>query len=106
MCVDEHAARTRLAGFRREFYQCLTRRADALFELTDAVLCAPGPVTSLPQLSLAFVHRRGHGALYDALANGGIDLARLRTSLAGLDLPRDSTGRLRLAVDVTPWLVW
>ena len=23
-----------------EFYRCLTRRADAVFELTDAVLCA------------------------------------------------------------------
>ena len=28
----------RLSGFRREFYGCLTRRGDALFELTDAVL--------------------------------------------------------------------
>ncbi|MPZ00565.1 MAG: transposase, partial [Actinophytocola sp.] len=26
-----------LAGFRREFYRCLPQRADALFELTDAV---------------------------------------------------------------------
>src|SRR3954471_3827706 len=36
-----------LAGFRQEFYRCLPRRADALFELTDAVLCSGGPVTSL-----------------------------------------------------------
>jgi hypothetical protein len=42
-----------LSGFRREFYDCLTLRADALFELTDAVLCVAGPVTSLPELSLA-----------------------------------------------------
>jgi hypothetical protein len=40
-----------LAGFRRQFYQCLTRRADALFELTDAVLCTPGPVRSLADLN-------------------------------------------------------
>ena len=33
-----------LAGLRREFYACLTKRADALFELADAVLCADGPV--------------------------------------------------------------
>jgi hypothetical protein len=57
-----------LSQFRRGFYDSLTRRADALFELTDAVLCADGPVTSLPELSLAPVFRRGHGALYDALA--------------------------------------
>jgi hypothetical protein len=27
-----------LAGFRRELHRCLTARADALFELTDALL--------------------------------------------------------------------
>jgi hypothetical protein len=31
-----------LAVFRCVFYDCLTLRADALFELTDAVLCADG----------------------------------------------------------------
>ncbi|WP_395104822.1 hypothetical protein [Actinomadura sp. SCN-SB] len=36
-----------LSWFRREFYQCLTARADGLFELTDAVLCADGPVHTL-----------------------------------------------------------
>src|SRR5258708_3650238 len=30
-----------LAGFRGELYRCLTGRADALFELADAVLCSP-----------------------------------------------------------------
>ena len=35
-----------LSWFRREFYACLTARADALFELTDALLRAEGPVTS------------------------------------------------------------
>jgi hypothetical protein len=33
--------------FRGAFYDCLTLRADALFELTDAVLCAEGPVSTL-----------------------------------------------------------
>jgi hypothetical protein len=32
-----------LSEFRERFYHCLTGRADALFELTDAVLCADGP---------------------------------------------------------------
>jgi len=40
-------ARDRLAAFRWELYQCLTVRADALFELADAVLCAEGPVKTL-----------------------------------------------------------
>ena len=93
----------RLAGFRSAFYRCLTARGDELFELTDAVLCAGGPVTSLPELSLCGVHRRGHGAMYDGLACGRVEFARLRMTVAGLDLPRDGSGRLRLAVDVTTW---
>jgi hypothetical protein len=95
-------ARARLVGFRREFYSCLTARADALFELADAVLCVDGPVVSLPELSLTAVHRRGHGAMYDALASGRIDPARLTMVLAGLPLPRRG-GQLVVAIDVSPW---
>jgi hypothetical protein len=101
--VDVAASRQRLAAFRWEWYGSLTRWPDALFELCDAVLCAPGPVTSLPELSLAGVHRRGHGSTYAALADGRLDVDRLRTALAGLELPRGSDGQLRVAVDVTPW---
>lgn len=72
-----------LSRFRRELYECLTLRAGALFELMDAVLCADGPVASLPELSLEAVHRRGHGAMYDALAQGHIVVSRLRMALAG-----------------------
>jgi DDE superfamily endonuclease len=97
------AARARLGEFRRVLYGCLDGRADALFELCDALLCAPGPVTSLPELSLAAVHRRGHGAMYDALSDGRIEIERLQMALAGLALPRSSQGQLRLAMDVTPW---
>ena len=67
-----------LSRFRREFYQCLTTRADALFELTDSALCTDGPITSLVELSLATEHRRGHGSLYDGLNSGRIDIARFR----------------------------
>ena len=63
-------ARERLMGFRRELYRCFSRRADALFELAEAVLCAGGPVRTLAGLSLAAEHRRGHGALYDAVNCG------------------------------------
>ena len=67
-----------LSRFRADFHSCLTARADELCELADAVLCADGPVRNLAALSLAPEHRRGHGALYDALNQGGIDIARLR----------------------------
>jgi hypothetical protein len=38
-------------------------------------------------LSLAPERRRGHGALYDAVNWGRVDIARLRRALAGLPLP-------------------
>nr|WP_020500844.1 NF041680 family putative transposase [Sciscionella marina] len=79
----------------------MTARADALFELTDAVLCTEGPVKTLVDLSLAPEHRRGHGALYSALGAGGVDMARFRGLLAGQRLPRAADGRLMLAVDVS-----
>ncbi|MFD7447341.1 NF041680 family putative transposase, partial [Streptomyces sp. NPDC059909] len=72
---------TALSRFRTDFFACLPTRADALFELTDAILCADGPVTSLVELSLQEHFRRGHGALYDALACGGVDEERLRSLL-------------------------
>ncbi|MEU7476429.1 transposase [Lentzea sp. NPDC042327] len=77
-----------LSGLRQEFYRCLTRRADALFELADAVLCVDGPVRSVAELSLAGEHRRGHGSGRAALAQGRVDVDRLRTALAGVTLPR------------------
>jgi hypothetical protein len=51
--------------FRRwhDFCSCLTRRGDTLFEITDAMLCENGPVTSPVDLTLLAEHRRGHGAL-------------------------------------------
>jgi hypothetical protein len=93
-----------LARFRRDFHACLAARADELSELADAVLCADGAVRCLAALSLAPGHRRGHGALYDAVNRGRIEIARLRRSLAGLPLPRAADGRLVLAVDVSNWL--
>src|SRR5256885_227412 len=72
--VDRYLA---LREFRARLYGCLTARADALFELCDAILCADHAVTSLVQLSLEPEFRRGHGALYDALAAGRVDDERL-----------------------------
>jgi hypothetical protein len=97
-------ARDRLAAFRGELYRCLTARADELFELGDAVLCADGPVRDLAGLSLVAGHRRGHGAVYDALNAGRVDVGRLRWAVGCLPLPSWPDGRIRLAVDVCHWL--
>jgi hypothetical protein len=93
-----------LSAFRHEFYTCLTRRADALFELSDAALCCDGPVRSLVETCLAGEHRRGHSSLYAALNHGRIEIDRLRRALTGQPLPRAEDGRLVLAVDITSWL--
>src|SRR3712207_9185656 len=60
-------------AFRSSLYNCPHRRADALFDLTDALLTAeavPSPV----HLSLAPAHRRGWGSVYAALREGRIDV--------------------------------
>ena len=62
--------------FREVFYDCLPARADAQFELTEALLCVNA---------------------------GSIEIARLRRGLAGLPLPRIGE-RIVLAADVSPWL--
>jgi hypothetical protein len=72
----------RLGAFRTELHACYSRRADALFELGDALLCAQA-VPSLPHLSLEPVHRRGWGSVYAAVARGRIEVERLRNLLAG-----------------------
>jgi hypothetical protein len=89
----------RLVAFRGELYRCLTARADALLELADAVLCADGPVRMLAALSLVPGHRRGHGAVYDAVNCGRIQVAWLRRALAGLPLPAWDDGRIRRGAD-------
>lgn len=93
-----------LSGFRQEFYRCLTGRADALFELCDAALCADGPVTSLVELSLEPEHRRGHGSLYEGLNHGGVDVGKFRNVVARQRIPRCDDGRIVLAIDVSHWL--
>jgi hypothetical protein len=46
----------------------------------------------------------GTVAGYDAINHGRIEIDRLRTTLAGLPLPRAANGRIALAVDVSHWL--
>lgn len=89
-----------LRDFRTGFYACLTGWADAAFELTDAALCAPAPVCSVPGLSLEPVFRRSHGSLYKALARGGIDAEQVRGLLAE---HRPPDWPLVFAVDASTW---
>lgn len=95
-------SRAVLSRFRTDFCDCLTARADALFELTDAVLSTDGPVRSLVYLALAPGHRRGHGSPCAGPNRGRLDAARFRRVLAGVPLPRAADGRLVLAVDIFP----
>jgi hypothetical protein len=90
----------RLGAFRDQLHACYTRRADALFELGDALLCAQAPLASLPHLSLEPVCRRGWGSAYAALAHGEVDAERLRDLLVATLPDADS---LVFAVDVTTW---
>ncbi|HET6188963.1 MAG TPA: transposase [Trebonia sp.] len=89
--VARYRALERLREFRQSLYECLDARADALFELADAVLCADHAVTSLVQLCLEPEFTRGHGALCDALAAGRIDDERL-FSLLARELPQAVDG--------------
>jgi hypothetical protein len=89
----------RLGVFRSELHACFTRRADALFDLGDALLCAQA-IPSLPHLSLEPACRRGWGSVYAALARGRIEVERLRDLLASSLPPADP---LVFAVDVTTW---
>ncbi len=86
--------------FRSSLYDCLHRRADALFELTDALLTAeavPSPV----HLSLQPSHRRGWGSLYNALSRGRIDPEAIRALLA--HHPLAGAEASVYAVDVSVW---
>ena len=81
-------ATTALQDFRAGLYHCLERRADALFELADAILTA-GPQPALAHLSLAPAHRRSWGSLYAALRHGRLDVAALRALLERHPLDAD-----------------
>src|SRR5215217_3177149 len=89
----------RLGAFRDQLHACFPRRADALMDLGDALLCAE-TFPSLPHLSLEPAHRRGWGSTYAALASGRVQVERLRDLLAGC-LP--DADPLMFAVDVTTW---
>jgi DDE superfamily endonuclease len=90
-----------LLSFRHSFYECLHRRGDALFELTDAILSADGALPSPVHLSLEASHRRGWGSLSSALLRGRIDAEALRGLLARHPLAASETPVY--AVDTSVW---
>lgn len=97
---SDQGSRRQLERFRSEFYGCLPSWGDALFELCDAALCAPGPVTSVPSLSLDPVFRRSHGSLYKALALGEVNEDRLRATVVA---HRPKKWPAVFAVDASTW---
>src|SRR5215207_339885 len=91
-----------LRSFRRSFYECLHRRGDALFELTDAILGTDASAPSPVHLSLQPAHRRGWGSFYAALARGRIDAEVLRDLL--IRHPLAGSGATPVyAVDTSVW---
>src|SRR5262245_50576900 len=70
---------------------------DALFELVDATAGA-GAVPSLAHLSVAPLHRRGHGSVYAGLRHGTLRANRLRAALCRSPLGQ---GLPAYAVDVS-----
>lgn len=97
---DGNGQAAALVGFREAFFGCLSRWGDALFELTDAVLCQPGPLRSVPSLSLEPEFRRSHGSLYKALARGRVEVEWLRELLVE---HRPAAWPLVFAIDASTW---
>ena len=94
------AQKAALIEFRQSLHGCLSGWGDALFELCDATLGQPGPLRSVPSLSLEPTFRRSHGSLYKCLARGRIDEERLRRLLVAA---RPAHWPAVFAVDASTW---
>lgn len=97
--MDTTAALATLRACRADAYARFRYRADALFELTDALLTA-SPAPSPAHLRLAPAPRRGWGSTYAALAHGRMTRRALRDLLARHPL---ADGPPIYAVDVSVW---
>lgn len=88
-----------LQAFRESFYACLGRRADALFELADAILTV-GVCSRRPALA-SRPYIAGVGAA--ALSKGSMDEEALRELLVRFPLAEAAADRPAVyAVDVFP----
>ncbi len=97
--MDTTAALDILRAFRAGAYACFRYRADALFELMDALLTT-GSTLSPAHLSLAPAHRCGWGSTYAALTHGRMTRRAVRDLLARHPL---ADGQPIYAVDVSVW---
>ncbi len=68
---------TRLKHIRQQVYDCFERGADALFNLTDALL-SESQAQSLPELSMSPFFERKFSSVYEALSDGRINVEQLR----------------------------
>lgn len=75
-----------LQTFRRKLLSIFPRRADALFELIDALLLTVDPRSPV-ELSLSPAFRRRFSMVYDALRHGQVDPAAARDLLAEAEPP-------------------
>jgi hypothetical protein len=66
-----------LQQVRQQMYGCFGRSADALFNLSDALL-SESQARSLPELSLSVFFQRRWPSVYEALQDGRINVERLR----------------------------
>jgi hypothetical protein len=92
----------RLVDFRLQVYVSFSFRADALFELLDALLLAP-LIRSAGEVSQSPLFRRRFASVDDALANGRIDPALLRQARVAAE-PADAltvAGYAVYALDTT-----
>src|SRR5438128_12092317 len=62
---------------RQQMYDCFERSADALFNVSDA-LVSESQARSLPELSLSVFFQRRWPSVYEALQDGRIDVEGLR----------------------------
>ena len=97
--ADDASAASRVS-FRTGLHRCWTSWPDAAFELCEAMLCAPAPVSSVPSLSLEPCFRRSHGSLYKALDRGRLDAEAMRDLLVE---HRPDGWPLVFAVDESTW---
>lgn len=96
------SSRQHLVDFRLDVYASFTFRADALFELLDALLVSP-ILRSAVEVSQSPLFRRRFASVYDALTEGKIDLASLRHALVAAEPPDTLTvgGYAVYALDTT-----
>ena len=90
-----------LQQFRQEIYDGLKRGADAMFNLSDALLCE-SQAQSLPELSLSAVFERKWPSVYEALSDGQIEVKRVQEVVVQTGLPLTQENEaIWIAVDAT-----